>query len=206
MSYISEAKGYFVAYPSGSTTAAPGSVVALPGGVPGAIGVNPGLTYDTAMHMWVPVPHEWLTPSGAMYVYEDFNTYAINVVDVQSGALSHLVTQHGWYIVGTLDTGVYVADSFNPGVWYVPFAGPTPVPVTGGKGWTAYNDGALWLQSGSAIIRHDLTTGAERVVVNLTDDERGSERPLPLDQATRREADQFGVAQPHGAVRLSAIS
>src|SRR5689334_12090265 len=48
MAYISEAYGWFIAYPSGTQIAAPDSQVALPGGQPGAIGQNPGLTYDRA--------------------------------------------------------------------------------------------------------------------------------------------------------------
>jgi hypothetical protein len=168
MSYVTEAKGYFVAYPGGATTPAPGSAIALPGGVPGTIGANPGLTYDVPLRRWVPVPPDWLVPSGTTYVFEDFTAGAIYAVDVRSQAVQDLGKQQGWYIVGTTDTGVFVADSYQPGVWFLSFANPSPAQIAGGQGWTAYDHGALWLQSGPELMRHDLATGGETVVAKLS--------------------------------------
>src|SRR5256885_197118 len=83
MAYISEAYGWFVDFPTGKRTAAPDSQAALPGNPPGAIGLNPGLTYDTATHTWVPVPYLWLSPDGATYAYSTGG--AVHAVTVTTG-------------------------------------------------------------------------------------------------------------------------
>src|SRR5260221_9804144 len=82
ISYISEAYGWFVNYPGGATTQDPTSRVALPGGQAGAIGQNPGLTYDRAAGKWVPVPYDWLAPSGHTYAYEAYPSNQIYAVSV----------------------------------------------------------------------------------------------------------------------------
>ena len=60
---LSESSGRFIAYPDGQVIQDSASVVALPGGTPGQIGANPGVTYDQAAGMWLPVPLSWNAPS-----------------------------------------------------------------------------------------------------------------------------------------------
>src|SRR5260221_11867714 len=72
ISYISEAYGWFVNYPGGGITQDPTSQVALPGDEAGAIGQNPGLTYDRGAGKWGPGPYDWPAapgPNGAFKTY-----------------------------------------------------------------------------------------------------------------------------------------
>src|SRR5207302_1554345 len=72
---ISEATGGWMSYPGGGIQPDPAATVALPGNTPGQIGVNPGLTFIPQNRHWVPVPYDWVAPSGRLYADLDFNAH-----------------------------------------------------------------------------------------------------------------------------------
>src|SRR5260221_12986979 len=80
ISYISEAYGWFVNYPGGGITQDPTSQVALPGDEAGALGQNPGLTYDRAAGKGVPGPYHWLAPPPPTYAPPTHPSHPIHAV------------------------------------------------------------------------------------------------------------------------------
>lgn len=164
MAYISEAYGWFIAYPSGKQIAAPDSQVALPGGQPGAVGQNPGLTYDRATGTWVPVPFLWLSPDGATYAY---GFGSISAVNVRTGAVTQLAPG-SWNLFGVSAAGAYAWDA--NGAALLPFDGGAAQRIAPGRLWFGYSHGAIWRDSGlspDTIVRHDLSTGAEKTVTAI---------------------------------------
>lgn len=159
-SEISEANGGFILYPSGRRIDDPRSQVALPGNAPGAIGLNPGLTYDVPFGKWVPVPLPWLSPDGHIYAYSWQGTiHAVNVLTGESG----VVVTGGWNLIGVADGGVYANQGNTPGAYFIPFGG-SPVKVVDHDSWQRYHDGALWGTDGSfQLIRFDTATHSEAV-------------------------------------------
>ena len=156
---ISEARGGFILYPGGQRLDDPASVVALPGNTPGTIGVNPGLTFDVATGTWVPVPLQWLAPSGITYAYMSAGggIRAVTVSDGQSGE----VAGGGWNLIGTLDDGVFATKPGTPGVWFIPF-GQDPYQWVDHGGWQRYYGNALWgVDSSERLVRHELGNGVE---------------------------------------------
>jgi len=169
MGAITEASGAFVLYPSGAVAAAPSSKVALPGGQPGQIGVNPGITYDLAATKWLPVPYYWLAPGGKVYIYEDSKTGKTSVVDVSTGKARELSVPAGWFPFGLSDLGAYVQASLPGGAWFYPFDGSHPRLLVEGNYWLSYNSGSIWQLSPSGrLVRHDLTSGADKEVTTLS--------------------------------------
>jgi hypothetical protein len=166
---ISEASGGFIFYPGGEMYGDPRSVVAMPGNTPGQVGVNGGLTYVPKTRTWLPVPAEWVTPSGSSYVYGDYmRSGKIRVVTIADGSAQDVTAEGGWYFVGTTDGGVYLGKSGgpnapNPGAWFVSFGSSlAPVQVADHGSWMRYFNGSLWTvtQDGN-LARYDVATRSE---------------------------------------------
>jgi hypothetical protein len=165
---ISEAKGWFLTIPGGSRQDDPTSVVALPGGTPGQIGANPGLTYDRAAGVWVPVPSQWLAPGGSLYAYQGFSDTTIRAVNAVDGSSGTVVGGGGWLLMTTTDDGVYVTRSDAPGAWFIPFGGQPRVVIDHGS-WQRLNTGSLWgVDANGKLARHDLTSGLEATVATVS--------------------------------------
>lgn len=155
---ISEASGGFIYYPSGRKVPDPSSEVALPGNTPGAIGVNPGLTYVPSLNRWVPVPRGLVAPSGSFYAYT--GTDGIQRVTIADGHAEN-VAGPGWEVLGMTDTGVYADHGSLPDAYWIAF-GAQPQQVAVGGGWLTYNAGALWrIDASGNLTRHDVSTGVE---------------------------------------------
>ena len=164
LAYISEAYGWFIGYPGGNRIEAPDSQVALPGGTPGAIGQNPGLTYDHATRTWEPVPYLWLSPDGSTYAY---GFQSISAVNVRTGAVTKLAPG-AWNLFGVSNAGAYAWDA--TGAALLPFDGGQAQRIAAGGYWFGYSNGAIWRDSGISpdpIVRHVLATGAEKTVTTL---------------------------------------
>jgi len=167
---ISEASGGFILYPGGQQQTDPNSVVAMPGNTPGQIGVNGGLTYNSATNKWAPVGSEWASPNGLFYVYDDWRfSGKIRAVTIADGSSGDVTTDRGWYIIGTSDTGVYLGKAPVPGTapipgaWFVAF-GKKPAQIIEQGSWRTFFEGGLWMVDGGGnIVRHDVATGAETV-------------------------------------------
>lgn len=154
---ISEFAGGFVLYPGGRRVPDPAAAV---GGGPG---VNPGLTYVAAAQSWVPVPHAWVAPSGQFYVSRDPQTGVTHGVSLVDGSTGLVTTDGGWWPIAATDQGVYLSRGGQPGAWYVAFGSP-PKQVTDAGTWQQYGFGALWgVDSSAAILRLDLSTGAQTI-------------------------------------------
>src|SRR5260221_13948679 len=165
ISYISEAYGWFVNYPGGGTTQDPTSQVALPGGQPGAIGQNPGLTYDRAARKWVPVPYDWLAPSGHSYAYETYPSNQIHAVSVPGSDAKLLGASPGLILFGVSDAGAY---AWGPsGAFLLPFDGSPAQAVAPKEDWFAYRDNSIWGVTSwtrGTVGRDDLATGKQTAV------------------------------------------
>ncbi len=158
---ISEAKGWFITVPGGNRQDDPASVVALPGGTPGQIGINPGLTFDKAAGLWVPVPYQWLAPGGSVYAYQDFSSRAIRAVNVIDGSSGQVVPGGSWILMTTADDGVYVTRSDGPGAWFISFDGQARQVIDHGS-WQRLFEGSMWgVDPSGALVRHNLITGSE---------------------------------------------
>lgn len=158
-SEISEANGGFILYPSGRRIDDPKSQVALPGNQPGAIGLNPGLTYDVPAGKWVPVPLSWLSPDGRIYAYY-FSQGTIHAVNVLTGE-SGVVVTGGWNLIGVANDGVYASQGNTPGAYFIPF-GQDPQKIVDHGTWMRFHDGALWgTDSSLQLIRFDVSTHSE---------------------------------------------
>jgi hypothetical protein len=158
---ISEAKGWFVSYPGGQRQDDPRSVVALPGHAPGAIGQNYGLTFVVAKNLWVPVPFNWVDPTGAFYAYDDFSGDGIVAVTIP-GQVSRTLAKGAWNVLGADNGGVYATRVQQPGAWFVPFAPGQGSQLLVDHGtWSKYAAGALWSAEGGHLLRHDLSSGAD---------------------------------------------
>ena len=158
---VSEAKGWFITSPGGLRQDDPASIVALPDGTPGQIGVNPGLTYDSATGTWVPVPYNWLAPGGSFYTYEGFGNGSIQAVNVIGGSAGSVVLGGGWQLMTTADDGVYVTKSDAPGAWFIPFGGQ-PQQLLNHGSWQQLANGYLWgVDTSGNVVRHDLISGGE---------------------------------------------
>jgi hypothetical protein len=167
---ISEASGGFILYPGGQQQSDPNSVVATPGNTPGQIGVNTGLTYNSAAGTWAPVGAEWVSPNGLFYVYDDWRfSHKIRAVTIADGSSGDVTPDAGWYIIGTSNTGVYLGKASVagtgpiPGAWFVAF-GNSPAQIIDGGVWGRFFAGGLWgVDGGGNLVRHDVSTGAETV-------------------------------------------
>lgn len=160
---ISEASGGFITYPGGDSQPDPTSQVALPGNTPGAIGVNPGLTYDWAVGQWVPVRSDWVGPDGQFYVYQ--TNGIIYGVSLQDGSKGQVFGDGAFSLVGAADDGVWLREEPNlPGAWFEAYGASSKSPqklVDHGQ-WQTYRDGALWSVDGSGnVIGFDVNRGTE---------------------------------------------
>lgn len=170
LSYVSEANGGFLIYPGGQYQPDPNSIVALPGNTPGAVGQNPGLTYDFAIGKWVPVPFQFLAPGGQTYAYEaDYGAGKIRAVTVADGTSGDVTTGGNLQLIGVIDSGVYAGPAAaDSGAYYVPFGGQ-PQQVVGHGSWSRYDRGALWgADTSNNLVRYDLTSGVETTWGHIT--------------------------------------
>jgi hypothetical protein len=167
---ISEARGGFILYPGGQRQSDPNSVVAMPGSTPGEVGVNSGLTYNSATDKWAPVGSEWVAPNGLFYVYDDWRLSGkIRAVTIADGSSGDVTTDGGWYIIGTSDIGVFLGKAPLPGAgpipgaWFVAF-GKAPARIIELGLWSRFFEGGLWMVDGGGnLVRLDVATGAETV-------------------------------------------
>jgi len=165
---ISEARGWFLTIPGGDRQDDPNSVVALPGGTPGQIGANPGLTYDRAAGVWVPVPYHWLAPGGSVYAYQGSSDTSIRVVNVVDGSIGTVVQGGPGLLMNTADDGVYVTMSNSPGAWFIPFGGQPRLVIDHGS-WQRLDTGSVWgVDSAGHLVRHDLSSGLDATVATVS--------------------------------------
>jgi hypothetical protein len=111
----------------------------------------------------VPVPPDWVSPSGRLYAYPDYTTHKIRVVTVSDGNSGDVTGPGSWELIGVDESGVYVVTLGTPGVSFITFGGAKTQVVDRGT-WLRFGSRALWGvdQSGN-IARHDLSTGAETI-------------------------------------------
>ena len=135
-----------------NSTDDPASQVKLPDGEP-----RSALSYDWAFKRWLPVPHQWLSPDGARYVYAD-SQGRVHLVGVSDGSDAIIASGANWGLYGFTDTGIYAGQrdpSKQPsllGLWRLSSTGGAAEKVTADGTWLVIGADAAWSveQSGPA--------------------------------------------------------
>src|SRR5260370_21065222 len=79
----------------------PVSQVKLPDGEP-----RSALSYDWAFKRWLPVPHQWVSPDGARYVYAD-SQGRVHLAGVSDRSDAIIASGANWGLYGFTETGIY---------------------------------------------------------------------------------------------------
>ena len=127
--------GAFITFPGGTATLDRASAVYAPGSAMGGDypGDFYGLTYNSALKRWLPVPYAWVKPDGSLYVYAvDFVQHTgtnplteVNALSGSSGILQPLAPINGaWQVIAVTTDYVYAINPQHPGLYSVPLLGP----------------------------------------------------------------------------------
>jgi hypothetical protein len=107
-----------------------------------------------------------VAPNGSFYVY---NTEGkVRAVSIADGSSGDVITDGGWYLIGTDNNGVYLGKTGGPGqpvpgAWYVSF-GTAPSQLVDHGSWHRYYKGALWtVDRDGNLLRYDVANGAETI-------------------------------------------
>jgi len=173
--------GGFIVFPGVSFVADPRSAVTAPSPSPTSASPSPappqngpgpgypsgfyGLSYDAAFSKWLPVPWAWVSPDGKSYAYPLNGD--IYVQNVANGTQVELGQGHGYWVLDTENSGVYVTTPNQPGLWFLSSTG-TVKQVTASGFWQAARAGSAYgtatsqVPQGASneILKLDLTSGA----------------------------------------------
>jgi hypothetical protein len=151
--------GGFISFPDGSVVPDNSSGVVTPGG--GWF----GLTYDTAMKRWLPVPKTWVSPDGSAYYFAEAkpgnNTmFEVNALTGSSGQLGISPLGYGWQVMSVTPDYIFAVSLMAyGGVYIMPISSPySQEKYVTGDFWTAaYGDYAFGttVPDGGAIERID---------------------------------------------------
>ena len=167
--------GGFIAFPTDTFVADPGSAVALPSPSPGGPAPSPtpgypgqyaALSYDHAYSRWLPASLQAVSADGALYAFA--LGQAVYVVTVSSGILTELGQGHTWTVLAVGPAGVYTTVPNTGGLWLLPLSGSSAQQVVSTGFWQGVGGGAAYGTATSAvpqgtantILKLDLTTGA----------------------------------------------
>ena len=131
-----------------------------------------GLTYDTAVKHWLPVPSAWVAPDGALYAFAfDVDSHAgydaMFLVNALTGTGANLGQgPTGWQVIGVSSTNIYAAVLGGPGVYVQAITGPfNPMPIRDGY-WTAASGFFIYgsaTPDGGTIVQMDARNPTHRV-------------------------------------------
>ena len=135
-----------------------------------------GLTYDSAVKRWLPVPYTWVSPDGELYAYAmDFLRHpgvnALIEVNARTGAtgtLQQTAPVNGtWQVIAVSDTYVYAISPTGQGIFVVPLSGPWNNENYVSDGYWTAASGNYWYGSakpdGGAVLRIDSRNPTQRV-------------------------------------------
>lgn len=131
-----------------------------------------GLSYDWALHIWVPVPFELVSPDGSQYVYTDSQS-RIHLVKLVGSSDSIVASGVRWGLYAFKSDGIYAGQrdpSKQPsllGLWRIPSTGGTAQQLVADGSWTLIGADAAWsvwqdgaaTTEGTVLVRIDLKTG-----------------------------------------------
>jgi len=174
------ALGGFMTYPGGAFAPDPSSNVK--GSALHPVSTTP--YYDLAVHRWLPVPYQQISPDGLKYAYVEYTGQGpdkpqpLHVVEISSGRDTVLLTgQQEYDTPDWQPEGIYVryhlaGTDFSKGLYLVDPATAAVVPIdTKYQDWAAIGAGSAWTfdtvdsktfskGGGDTILRLDLKTMA----------------------------------------------
>jgi hypothetical protein len=131
--YLSGAQGSggFISFPDGMVTSDDTSNVVTTGGY------WFGLTYDSAVKRWLPVPRAWVSPDGTVYFFaeprSDKNAMLFEV-NAQTGTSAELGISplgYGWQVIAVTTDYVFAKYlTSHPGLYIMPISDPYSKQMT----------------------------------------------------------------------------
>jgi hypothetical protein len=130
--YLSGAQGSggFISFPDGRVASDDTSNVVTPGGY------WFGLTYDSAVKRWLPVPATWVSPDGTVYFFaeprSDKNAMLFEV-NAQTGTSAELGISplgYGWQVIAVTTDYVFAKLLTHPGLYIMPISDPYSKQMT----------------------------------------------------------------------------
>jgi hypothetical protein len=154
-----QGSGGFISFPDGRVASDDTSNVVTPGGY------WFGLTYDSAVKRWLPVPRAWVSPDGTIYFFAEprAGNNKMFEVNAQTGTAAELgITPlgYGWQVIAvTTDYAFAKFLTSHEGVYIMPIAAPyTQLRTIIGGFWSAASGVYVFgttVPDGGAIVRMD---------------------------------------------------